>query len=196
MKSRSRLRKIILRSLAALAILGVLGCILLSADGWRDRLGKADLGLVLGSKVETNGKPSLRLQARLNRTLELYRDGYFPDVIVSGGLGKEGFDEAKVMRDYLVTHGIPQEHIIVDSEGVTTFASAQNTRRIAQQRKSASVMAISQYFHLPRTRLALQRCGIATVYTAHAHWFELRDLYSVPRELAGYLSYAFRHFHS
>jgi vancomycin permeability regulator SanA len=194
MKARSRLRKILLRSLGAIVALWVLGCVVLSIDGLHDRLGKADLGLVLGSKVELDGKPSLRLRARLDRTLELYRAGHFPDVIVSGGMGKEGFDEAKVMRDYLVSHGIPPEHIIVDSDGATTFASAQNTERIVSQRKATSVLAISQYFHLPRTRLALHRCGIATVYTAHAHWFEVRDFYSVPREVAGYVSYALRHF--
>ena len=152
--------------------------------------------MVLGSKVELDGKPSPRLQARLDKTLELYRAGYFPAVIASGGVGKEGFDEASVMRDYLVVHGIPKERVIVDSTGITTFASAKSTVLIMKQRQLKSVFVISQYFHLPRSRLALEHFGISTVYSAHAQFFEVRDAYSSLRELLGYFSYMFRHYDS
>jgi vancomycin permeability regulator SanA len=162
--------------------------------GLNDHLGKADAALVLGSKVEPNGTPSARLQARLDRALELYRAGYFSTIIVSGGMGREGFDEAKVMKDYLVAHGVPPDQLIVDSDGVTTFASARNTARMAHERNFHSVLVVSQYFHVPRSRLALERFGISSVYSAHAHYFEWRDVYSAPRELLGYLRYFFRHY--
>jgi vancomycin permeability regulator SanA len=173
-----------------------LGTATLIFAGLREQLGKADVALVLGSKVELDGTPSPRLRARLDRTLELYRDAYFPAVIVSGGTGREGFDEAVVMRDYLVAHGIPAERIILDSDGITTFASAQNTIRIARQHQFGSVFVVSQYFHIPRSRLALQRFGITTVYSAHPSFFELRDIYSAPRELIGYLRYLVRRYDS
>jgi uncharacterized SAM-binding protein YcdF (DUF218 family) len=60
--------------------------------------------------------------------------------------------------------------------------------------KSHSVFVVSQYFHLPRARLALERFGISPVYSAHAHFFEWRDLYSSPRELAGYVRYYLRSY--
>lgn len=179
-----------------LAIVGTfaLGTLLLVAAGLRDDIGKADMALVLGSKVELTGVPSLRLQARLDKTIELYQAGHFPWVIVSGGLGKEGFDEALVMRDYLTAHGIPQDKVIMDNQGNTTFDSALNTRRILREKNLKSVFVISQYFHLPRSRLALHRSGIDTVRSASPRYFEPRDLYSAPRELIGYGSYLFRSF--
>ena len=70
-----------------------------------DELEKADVALVLGNKVEPDGTPSARLAARLDRTAELYHEGYFPLVIVSGGTGKEGYPEGTAMRDYLVNKG-------------------------------------------------------------------------------------------
>jgi vancomycin permeability regulator SanA len=157
--------------------------------GLVDQVGQADIGLVLGSKVERDGKPSARLQARLEKTVELYRAGYFPEVIASGGLGKEGYDEAVLMRDYLVAHGIPTERVNVDSAGITTYASAQVAGEIARKRNLKSVLVVSRCFHLPRSRLALKRVGIPTVYSAHARLFEARDIYSAPRECAGYLRY-------
>lgn len=191
-----RFRKYLLVLVVAAIGLFVLGTGILALAGLRDQVGKADVALVLGSKVELDGTPSPRLRARLDRTVELYRDGYFPAVIVSGGTGIEGFDEAAVMRDYLVAQGIPAERIILDSDGVTTFASARNTLRIARQQQQpfGSVFVVTQYFHIPRSRLALNRFGIKTVYSAHAHHFELRDIYSAPRELVGYVSYLFRRY--
>lgn len=187
-------RRRLLIALLALPALYLLAIAWLVGDGLVDRLGHADVGLVLGSKVELDGRPSVRLQARLDRTVELYRAGYFPWIIASGGLGKEGFDEAVVMRDYLVRQGLPADHVILDSHGDTTFASAQNTRTLAKLKGFKSVLVVSQYFHLPRSRLALQRCGLSPIYTAHARLFEWRDVYSALRETLGWMEYRVRHF--
>lgn len=193
---RLRTKGWVLLAFGVAAAVLVLGTATLVVDGLSDRLGKADIALVLGSKVESDGKPSPRLRARLDRTLELYRAGYFPAVIASGSTGREGFDEASVMKDYLVSHGIPDDRVIVDSQGATTFMSARNTLNIVRQRKLSSVFVVSQYFHIPRARLALKRFGIVTVYSAHAHFFEARDAYSSFREVFGYPSYFFRHYDS
>lgn len=37
--------------------------------------------------------------------------------------------------------------------------------------------------------LAMRRMGITPVYSAHARYFELRDLYSTAREVVGYPAY-------
>ena len=98
------------------------------------------------------------------------------------------------MRDYLVQRGVAPEQVIVDSEGRTTFATAMNTRKLIEERGLGSALVVSQYFHVPRARLALQRAGVTKVYSAHARYFELRDFYSVPRELVGFLRYAMRSY--
>lgn len=189
-----RFKKRFLRAFfAALGVL-VLGTLILVLAGLRDDVGKADIALVLGNKIELSGIPSDRLKARLDKTIELYHAGLFPLVIASGGVGKEGFDEALVMRDYLAAHGIPKDNVIMDNKGTTTFDSAQNTRRIMQQKHLKSVFVVSQYFHLPRSRLALNRTGIDEVRSASPHFFEMRDLYSAPRELLGWFSYLLRSF--
>jgi vancomycin permeability regulator SanA len=42
---------------------------------------------------------------------------------------------------------------------------------------------VTQFFHITRSRYALQRAGIDTVYSAHASYFEARDVYSLAREV-------------
>lgn len=173
---------------------------LLVANGLRDDVRPSRFALVLGNRVEPDGTPSPRLRARLDRAQELYRDGMVQAVVVSGGFGREGFDEADVMRDYLVAHGVPAERILLDHEGVDTYASARNLVRIIRERGGVddhtrgTVIVVSQYFHVPRARLALRRFGIERVGGAHARFREWRDLYSVPREVFGYAGYLFRRY--
>lgn len=188
------MRKRIKRSLLVLVLLLFGACLALVQDGLRDRLGYADLGVVLGNKVEEDGRLSVALQARLEKCVELYQAGFFPRVLVSGGLGKEGYQEAVVMKKYLLQKGIPEERIMVDLEGDTTYLTAKHTADWMKNQKLHSVLVISQYFHLPRSKLALERFGIKTIYTAHASLFLWRDVYAVPRELMGLVYYLFRSY--
>ncbi|ENH96864.1 SanA protein [Gracilibacillus halophilus YIM-C55.5] len=160
-------------------------------DGLNDDVANVDVAVVLGNKVELDGQPSNRLQARLDKSIELYEEGYYKYIIVSGGIGKEGFDEAKVMKDYLVNHGIPSEVVLEDSDGYNTFKTAQNTKTIMKDINVKSVMVITQYFHITRTKLAFDKVGFDNVYSAHAEIFQLRDLYSIVREFPAYYKYLF-----
>ncbi len=185
-------RRRLLITIAIIAGVITASCIPIIWDGLHDELVKCDVGVVLGNKVERSGVPSPALQARLDKAHQLYRDGWFHDVLVSGGLGKEGHDEALVMKNYLVAHGVPPERIIVDSEGNTSLATARNTARLARQHDWTTAFIISQYFHISRTRLALTRCGVSAPGGAHADYWSWWDFYSVPREAVGYVSYWFK----
>ncbi|WLR51951.1 YdcF family protein [Bacillus tianshenii] len=164
---------------------------LIVIDGLNDELKRVDAAVVLGNKVEENGEVSKRLQARLDRAVTLYEDGYFQHIIVSGGMGEEGFDEAKVMKDYLMKKGVADKQILVDSDGYNTALTAENARVIAEQFEFESVVVISQYFHISRTKLAFEKQGFNEVYGAHARYFEMRDLYSIVREFPAYYKYLF-----
>jgi vancomycin permeability regulator SanA len=167
--------------LASLLLTGCLGIII---DGLNDNVQRSDVGIVLGSKVMPGGAPSDRLKARLDRAGELYREGAFGHVLVSGGTGVEGFSEARVMADYLARrYAVPRAVIILDEQGNDTGATARNSAAIMARHGFRSALVITQYFHVTRSRLALQRQGVENVGSAHAYYFEWRDLYSIAREL-------------
>ncbi|MDD2725442.1 MAG: YdcF family protein [Methylovulum sp.] len=182
-----------LKLFGCLLILWLAVSLYLAVEGLQDRLGHADAALVLGNTVNPDGTPSPRLKARLDKTLALYQMGYFHTIISSGAVGKEGHDEAVVMKNYLLAHGVAATGIIADSRGNNTLASSQNTLQILKQRNLTSVLVVSQYFHLPRSRWMLTRCHISSVYSAHADYFEWRDVYSTLRETIAFLSYFFLH---
>lgn len=176
-------RKWIKRTSAALTALLFAVSALVVVIGTQEDLRPRDAAVVLGSKVEMTGQPSARLAARLDRSVQLYNSGVVRILIVSGGVGKEGFDEGLVMRDYLVRAGVSPAFILVDSAGVDTRATAANCARLMRQHGLRSVTIVTQYFHVPRTRMALRSHGIGNPGSAYARFFELRDVYSIAREV-------------
>lgn len=186
---RKKAAQILLIILLASILIFAFSATLIVADGLNDNVQAADVAVVLGNKVEIDGRPSERLRARLDKVIELYGQSLFANVIVSGGIGSEGFDEAEVMKLYLVANGLPENHIFVDSGGATTRLTAKNAALIMRENGWQSALVVSQYFHISRSKLALRRYGISPVFSAHARYFEWRDVYSIAREVVGYGAY-------
>jgi vancomycin permeability regulator SanA len=165
--------------------------VLIVFDGLTDENTRSDVGVVFGNKVNPDGSLSVRLQRRLDKSIELYNDSIIGLIIVSGGLGKEGHYEGTKMHDYLIRNGIPESNIIIDNAGITTEATVENVGEM--NLKINSVTVISQYYHISRAKLAFKRKGFDKVYGGHANYFELRDLYSLAREFVGYYKYYLFH---
>ncbi len=183
----------------ALARLGVrvaavfaLCCALVAADGCVERVRRADAIVVLASLVKPHDVPSARLEARLGRGLQLYRAGIAPVIVVSGGVTRDGIDEPAVMRHWLLQRGVPDSAVVMDAGGRNTWETARFVSAWLRARGGTRVVAVSQYFHLTRTRLALQRYGVPWVGSARPVYAEWRDLYSLPRDTWGLFVYALR----
>ncbi len=191
----ARSRRLVLAALCAAGLWFLLHTTAIIWDGLHDELHPADVAVILGNKVERSGVPCLRLQDRLECGLALYRQGLVRQVIVSGGLGREGFYEAEVMRDYLVARGVPEQDVVVDNDGIDTYHTALNARRIMVERGWRSAVVVSQYFHIPRTRLAFRRMGIDQVYGAHARLRLMPyEPYNLAREFVAYYYYLLRSY--
>jgi|SRR5471032_760725 len=182
------MHKLILLALAAAGTF-LLATGALIATGLHDQVSQADMIVVPGNTIAPDGTPSPRLQARLDVALKQFRAQRSPRLFVSGGTGKEGFDEAASMANYLRKQGVPESAIIEDNQGWTTEATARNAAAYLRSHGLKTAMVATQYFHVPRFRLALERAGIAVSGNVHASYFELRDLYSIPRETVGYAVY-------
>lgn len=160
---------------------------IITIDGLNDENIKSDVGVIFGNKVNEDGSLSTRLIKRLDKGIELYKDSIIKILIVSGGLGKEGFYEGTKMYEYLVQNGIPKNKIIIDNKGNTTEATAKNVKKKGLDIQSVTV--VSQYYHITRAKLAFKNSGFDKIYGVHANYFEFRDIYSLIREFFGYYKY-------
>lgn len=155
----------------------------------------ADVAVVLGTRVDRSGNPSRLLRERLDRAYELYDSGMAQNIIVSGGLGREGYQEAEVMRDYLIRRGIPSDRITVDREGYDTYETARSAKALMDAHGFRSAIVVSHYYHLPRAVITLKRFGIQDVSAAAVNippmW---RDSFNVLREFAAFYFYLVRDY--
>jgi len=179
---------------AAAAAAMLLGCAVIAWAGCQDDLRPADAAVILGNRVYPGERPSPALAARLDEGLAVWRAHRVKALIVSGGveaggrLGGEG-DEAKVMRAYLEAHGVPDRAIIADPYGDNTELTGRNAAAILKAHGWTSVIAVSQFYHVPRTRLALRRAGVADVRGAHARYLTWGDFIALPREVIAWPVY-------
>ena len=160
--------------------------IYITIDGLNDRKTKADVAIVLGNKVNEDGTLSGRLKARLDKSIDLFNQKRVKSIIVSGGLGKEGFWEGKKMQEYLINNKIPAEKILVDNFGNDTEKTVENSIRMMDSLNFKSAISVSQYFHQTRTKKLFRKKGFGNIESASPDYFELRDFYSIFREFVAY----------
>lgn len=181
-----RIRKLY-KLLFLLFILWFIGhSIFITVDGLTDNKKSADLAVILGNKVNEDGTLSERLEKRLECGLALYNSKRVNKIIVSGGLGKEGFYEGEKMKAFLKQKGIPDSVIVVDNFGNNTQASVNNTLKLKDSLHFNSVIVVSQYFHLTRTKMLFRKRHFSNVSSSSPDYFEIRDFYSILREFAAY----------
>lgn len=176
--------------MAFTVLLIAVAALFISIRGFHEDIFPADAAVVLGNQVYEDGTCSPRLAGRLERAISLYGQGVCGKIIVSGGVGQSGFDEAVAMRDYLLSRDVSSGDIIVDSNGVNTRATAQFTARYMREKSLGSVIAVSQFYHIPRSVLAFRKEGVPRVGSAFARYFERSDIFSTLREVPAYLAYA------
>lgn len=154
---------------------------------------EADLIVVLGNAVDSKNRPLPSLASRLEAALALYRRGGQGVIMVSGGIvPNDGRNEAQGMRDWLVARGVSSEAIVVDEYGDNTRASAEHAHQWLAANRLSRVVVVSQYFHLPRARLAMRQAGATDAGGDYPRRWFIRDIYSSLREVAGYVAYAMR----
>lgn len=191
---KNKIWKVIRWIVLGLAILIISLASFIAVDGLTDELRPVDVAVVMGTTVNKDGTPSRWLKTRLDRTLELYQQNYFTHIIVSGGKEPNGQDEAQVMRAYLVSQGVPPATIWQDHSGNNTYATAKNVSVIMQANQWKSIMVISQFYHVPRVKLAFNKIGFSEVYSAHARWITWQSFFWLLREVAAYPVYLLRFY--
>ncbi|WP_206435728.1 ElyC/SanA/YdcF family protein [Actinobaculum sp. 352] len=116
-----------------------------------------DCIIVLGASVRSNGQPSAMLEERLKTALELYNEGAAPKILVSGDNSTEVYNEVKVMREWLVAHGVPSEDVFEDHAGFSTYETMYRARDVFAVDHA---IVVTQQYHLGRALYDAQSLGL------------------------------------
>lgn len=160
-------------------------------DGLLNNRSSAEVAVILGNKVNEDGSLSERLTKRLECGLSLFREGRIKKIIVSGGLGTEGYYEGDKMKEFLIVNHVPDSVIIVDNHGDNTELTVLNVLDLQKRIKFKGVMVVSQYFHITRTKMLFRKHGFISVNSTSPVYFEARDIYSLTREFFAFYQQLF-----
>ena len=147
----------------------------LTASGEDDR-SPADAIVVLGA-AQYDGAPSPVLAARLDRAYELWEAGV-ADIVVTTGSNQPGdrFTEGFAGFEYLRFAGIPEEDILVVTDGDSSWQQLAATARILRSRDLDSVVLVSDPYHALRLRQIADQVGLGATVSSTAGGSSIRQL--------------------
>lgn len=159
------IRRCVIAGLTVLLLLWILSAVAVLVWSGRDQARPVSAIVVLGA-AQYAGRPSPVLKARLDHSVELWKRRISPILILTGGTGSgDTTSEAEVGRTYVRKLGVPDSSIIVENEGRTTSESMRAVAAILRARGAATVVLVSDPFHMLRLWIIANRLGM-TAYTS------------------------------
>jgi len=153
----------------------------------------ADAIVVFGAGVKVDGTMSHALRDRTVTGCNLYLKGYAKKIIFSGGPGPGAFHETDAMKTRALEMGIPEHDIIIDTDGLSTQNTVENTAVIFSENSFRRIITVSHFYHLPRIKMTYQRQGCQTLTVpAEEPYILLRLPQYIAREVAALWVYYLR----
>ena len=187
-----------LRRLLLLLILWLCGVALyiVHIGGRDDAAGddvRADAIIVLGAAAY-DARPSPVFEERIRHGLDLYRRGYAPVLLFTGGYGNGArFAESQVARRYALRHEVPDSAILIEARSRNTQENLEQARALMQQHGLHRVIVVSDPLHMSRALRLSRQLGIDALgsptpstrfRTIHTQWrFLLQEVYFFHRDL-------------
>lgn len=117
---------------------------------------KYDAIVVLGAGLKSDGTPSHMLEDRLRAAIAMYREGVSQTIMLSGDDSGEGYNEVLAMQKYCIAEGIPDDALVLDGAGFSTYETMHNAVR---ELKYTRVMVVTQKYHLYRAVYIARKMG-------------------------------------
>jgi uncharacterized SAM-binding protein YcdF (DUF218 family) len=116
--------------------------------------------VVLGARVEADGRASQTLHARVMHAVALWTTSRRSPLLISGGVGTFGAAEADVGAALAMDAGVPVDQLMRERESHSTRENAQRSAALLREAGIDRVVLVSDPYHLARARLEFERCGL------------------------------------
>ena len=118
---------------------------------------QARVAIVFGAGLYRDGSPTPVLRDRVEAASELYFQGKVQKILMSGDNRFENYDEPTAMHDYAIELGIPEEDIVRDYAGRSTYDTCYRANAIFGLDEA---ILVTQEFHLPRAIYLCDKLGV------------------------------------
>ncbi|MBP6822232.1 MAG: YdcF family protein [Acidobacteria bacterium] len=121
------------------------------------RWARPRVAIVFGASVYGNGDLSPILEDRVDTAIELYRAHKVDRILVSGDNRHRSYNEPKAMQEYLVTHAVAPQDVVVDYAGRSTYETCMRAKDVFGLQRA---VLVSQGYHLPRALYIANSLGL------------------------------------
>ncbi len=126
----------------------------------RDGARPAEAIVVLGA-AQYDGKPSPALKARLDHVVDLWRDDVKAHIVVTGGKQPgDRFTEATASATYLRAQGVPEDRILREVNGRSSFQSLADSAAFLKEKGLTRVVLVSDAYHAARIEGIAEEVGL------------------------------------
>jgi uncharacterized SAM-binding protein YcdF (DUF218 family) len=126
----------------------------------QDDARQAQAIIVLGA-AQFDGRPSAVLSARLDHAAALYKGGFAPLIVVTGGKqAGDRFTEAEASANYLAEQGVPGGAIERETTSTNSYDELAAAARFLHQRGINDVVLVSDPFHAYRINAIAHDVGL------------------------------------
>lgn len=115
------------------------------------------VALVLGAGVNPDGSLSRSLASRVDKAVELWREGKCEKLLMSGDNRVKHYNEPERMRDYAVNKGVNPSAIALDYAGRRTYDSIYRAKNIFGL---TEMIVVTQTFHVDRAVFLCDHLGV------------------------------------
>lgn len=131
--------------------------------GQRDDARSSDAIVVLGARVEADGRPGSDLTSRTYHAVDLWQAGYAPVIICTGGYKNERLSAANVCHRFAVELGVPADQVRLADGTTNTNEDAAATARVMAENGWSTAILVSHPLHLFRARWLFREAGVDAV---------------------------------
>jgi uncharacterized SAM-binding protein YcdF (DUF218 family) len=126
----------------------------------RDEARPTEAIVVLGA-AQYQGRPSPVLRARLDHAVALWRRRLAPVIVVTGGRQPgDRFTEATAAANYLLARGVPDQAVLREVSGLSSWQSLAATATFLRERDIRRVLLVSDPFHSYRIGAIAEELGL------------------------------------
>jgi uncharacterized SAM-binding protein YcdF (DUF218 family) len=169
-------KRLILFGFAAWLICVMVLVVAIHITGTQDTAQESDVIIVLGAGLNDDETPGYALTRRSLHAAELWKQGYAPNIICSGGYtGGHQRSEADGCREILLSQGIPSGAIVLENQSHSTEENAIYSRSILEANNWSTAILVTDSFHILRSRIIFQSLGY-TVTLSPVPWQEINSI--------------------
>lgn len=117
------------------------------------------VAIVFGAAVHQDDLSTM-LEDRVKTAIKLYKAGKVERILVSGDNRTPQYNEPKAMADYLLSHAVAQQDIVIDYAGRSTYETCLRAKEIFAVQKA---VLVTQRTHLPRALYLANQLGLDSI---------------------------------